>query len=166
MLQSPWIQGALAFVSAIVVGTLIEYVIHRLMHARIVLGKKHTEHHKDGWGQGWLGEFWDYFLGALLVIWVGFLISTPVGIGWGTGCFIYACCAAYAHQLQHEHPELVFWMKRPVHHIHHAHNMWRNNFGITVDWWDYVFGTYKKVEWQPDLSRGRSLRRYFQIKWF
>ena len=40
--------------------------------------------------------------------------------------------------------------QRPVHFLHHKHHMWKTNFGITVDWWDYVFGT--------SLS-GRTFRR-------
>ncbi len=165
MWESPWLQASVAFLAALIVGSFLEYVVHRLMHARIFLGNKHTEHHADGWGQGWLGEFWDYFSGGLAVIWVGFLISLPIGIGWAVGCFIYACCAAYAHQLQHEHPERVFWMKRPVHYLHHAHNMWRHNFGITIDIWDRIFGTYRAEEWNPERSEKWSLRQYFQIRW-
>lgn len=165
MIYSPWIQGGIAFFAALFIGTFIEYFIHRLMHYGKVLGRKHAEHHRDGWGQGWLGEFWDYFAGGLLIIWIGFLFSIPIGIGWASGCFLYACIAAYSHQLQHEHPELVFWMPRPVHHIHHAHKMWKHNFGITVDWWDRVFGTYQYVEWKPEKG-SHSLKSYFQIKWY
>jgi len=132
-----------------------------------MLGKKHAEHHRDGWGQGWLGEFGDYFLPTLLVIWVGFLYSLPAGIGWALGGSVYAALAAYAHQLQHENPDLVFWMPRPVHYLHHKHHMWKTNFGILVDWWDRVFGTYKHVEWQRTRPiRCHGLRGFFRISWF
>ena len=50
--------------------------------------------------------------------------------------------AAYAHQAQHEWPELVFWMHPPVHTVHHKFGMWKKNFGIGVDVWDKVFGTF------------------------
>ena len=73
------VEGAVAFVIAGTLGTFVEYFVHRLMHGRKLLGKKHAEHHRDGWGQGWLGEFGDYFLPTLLVIWVGFLYSIPAG---------------------------------------------------------------------------------------
>src|SRR5213082_3279803 len=76
------LEGGVAFVIAFVLGTLVEYVVHRLMHNRYLLGKKHAEHHRDGWGQGWLGEFGDYFLPTVLVIWVGLLYSIGAGIGW------------------------------------------------------------------------------------
>ena len=160
-------EGGVAFVSAFLIGTLVEYLVHRLMHDRRLLGKKHAEHHRDGWGQGWLGEFGDYFLPTVLVIWVGFLYSIGAGIGWALGGFVYAALAAYAHQLQHEYPDLVFWMPRPVHTLHHKHHMWKNNFGILVDWWDRVFGTYKYVEWKREKSiRAHGFRAFFRISWF
>jgi sterol desaturase/sphingolipid hydroxylase (fatty acid hydroxylase superfamily) len=69
--------------------------------------------------------------------------------------------------VQHEKPELVFWLPRPVHHLHHSQKMWHHNFGILVDFWDRVFGTYKPVDPQPHEPRPRvTLLSYFQIKWF
>ena len=52
MLDSPWFLGITAFIGALIVGTFIEYLIHRLMHLRWVLGTKHTEHHAEGTGTG------------------------------------------------------------------------------------------------------------------
>ncbi len=167
-MSSEWLlEGTLAFLIALVLGTLVEYLVHRLMHARFLLGQKHAEHHRDGWGQGWLGEFWDYFLGTLALLWMGFLYSVPAGIGWVLGGLAYAALAAYAHQLQHERPELVFWLKRPVHYLHHKHHMWHHNFGISIDFWDRVFGTYKVVEWNPGRRPFQHpLKNFFQIKWY
>src|SRR2546423_14571651 len=59
-----WLSG---FLTAIVVGTLVEYWGHRMMHSWL-LRTKHALHHRDGWGQGWLGEFWDYFLGTVPIM--------------------------------------------------------------------------------------------------
>ena len=168
LMETRWlIEGGVAVVAALIVGSLVEYVVHRLMHVRWLLGKKHAEHHKDGWGQGWAGEFWDYLVGGLILLWLGFLYSIPVGIGWLAGLLVFAALAAYAHQLQHERPELCFWLKRPVHYLHHRHHMWRHNFGISLDIWDRVFGTYKVVEWNPEKRPFQHpLRSFFQIKWF
>lgn len=137
----------LAFLIAVPVGTLVEYWVHRFMH-NWLLKKKHAEHHRDGWGQGWLGEFYDYALGTLPLMPAGFLFSVEAGIGFAAGALFYAAFAAYSHQLQHEKPELCFWMSRPVHYLHHHKHMWKTNFGISVDIWDRVFGTYQKVDWQ------------------
>ena len=155
------------FVAALIVGSLVEYVVHRLMHSGKVLKRVHAKHHQVGDGQGWFGEFRGYFLPSLLIIWCGFLFSMWAGIGFAVGCTIYAALAAYAHQVQHENPDLVFWLPRPVHHLHHSERMWHHNFGILVDVWDRVFGTYRPVEYERQKSRREySLSSYFKIKWF
>lgn len=157
----------IALLLAMLVGSLVEYLVHRLMHARIVLGQKHLEHHREGTGQGWWGEFLDYFLPSIPFLWLGFLDSVPAGIGWVLGIFFYACIAAYAHQVQHDNPDLVFWLKKPVHHLHHKGKMWHNNFGITLSLWDKVFGTYQDLDWEPEKERGHfRLSHYFRIRWF
>ena len=46
-------QLAIGLVAAFLVGTLVEYIVHRLMHARKFLYKIHAEHHQVGEGQGW-----------------------------------------------------------------------------------------------------------------
>ena len=151
-----------AFLIALPVGSLIEYWGHRVMHTAL-LKKKHAEHHRDGFGQGWLWEFFDYFLGTIYFMPLGFLYSVEAGIGFAAGATFFAAFAAYSHQLQHEMPELCFWMPRPVHFIHHENHMWHTNFGISLDIWDRVFGTYKVVDWKPEKKY--PLRNYFLIKW-
>jgi sterol desaturase/sphingolipid hydroxylase (fatty acid hydroxylase superfamily) len=157
--------GLIAFLIALVTGTLVEYWVHRWMHSWL-LKKKHALHHRDGWGQGWFGEFMDYFIGTLPILWVGFLHSVEAGIGFAAGGVLYATWAAYSHQLQHEKPELCFWLKRPVHYLHHHHHMWHYNFGISLDLWDRVFGTYKAADWTAPPPQRHPLKSYFQIKWF
>lgn len=168
-----WIDALLlagGFALAFGIGTFVEWLVHYLMHRRVMLGKVHTQHHKEGWGQGWFGEFLVYFLSALpfmigcwLIAWQ--LLDIPwFGIGMILGGTFYAAFAAYAHQVQHERPELTFWMRRPVHYVHHVHSMWHHNFGISFDIWDRVFGTYKYVEWRP--ARPVRLLDFFRIHWY
>lgn len=163
-----WTVGGMAL--AFVIGTFVEWVVHYLMHRRILLGKVHSLHHAEGTGQGWFGEFLVYFLpalpfmiGCLLIAWL-VLDIVWFGVGLFIGGSLYAAFAAYAHQVQHERPELTFWMRRPVHYIHHAHNMWHHNFGISFDIWDRVFGTYRPVEYRP--SQPIRLLDFFRIHWF
>jgi sterol desaturase/sphingolipid hydroxylase (fatty acid hydroxylase superfamily) len=167
----PFAVAVGGFAIAIIFGSLVEYVVHIGMHRRYLLGKIHTQHHKDGTGDGWFWEFLAYSPAALLfggiaavVVWQTDWLWFPVGFAVGGLC--YAAFAAYAHQLQHEWPELVFWMRMPVHHVHHVHHQWRVNFGIGLDIWDRVFGTYERVNWQPDPVRKRkSVLDFFRIKW-
>lgn len=166
MIHNGVVQFCVAFITALIVGSLVEYVAHRWMHDGKVLKVRHAKHHRNLEGQGWFGEFKDYATPGLAIIWVGFLVSWPAGIGFALGALGYAAFAAYAHQVQHERPELVFWLPRPVHYLHHRENMWRHNFGISLDIWDRVFATYKPVEWQPDQrARDYPLRSYLDITW-
>lgn len=154
-----------AFLAALFVGSLVEYWGHRLMHAW-VLRKRHAEHHKLGTGQGWLWEFRDYFLGTCYILPLGFFWSAEAGVGFLIGAVCYGAFAAYSHQLQHEKPELCFWLRYPVHYLHHANHMWKNNFGISLALWDHVFRTYKHVDWQPERRfRDHSLWSLLRIKW-
>lgn len=167
MTAAAWIEGLAAFCLALFIGSLVEYGMHRVMHAGVIYGANHAKHHREGTGQGWFGEFLGYFLPSLFFIWLGFLVSVAAGIGFALGGALHAVWSAYAHQLQHERPELVFWMKRPVHHLHHAGRMWHHNFGISSDIWDRIFGTYRPVEWDdPGPVKPAAYAGLFTIKWF
>jgi sterol desaturase/sphingolipid hydroxylase (fatty acid hydroxylase superfamily) len=168
------IAAGAAVVTAVVtavVASVVEYAVHVLMHRRIVLGRIHTAHHKDNRTDGFLWEFVYYAAGevpvGLALFAFGWYVGLlPAGIGALTGAVGYAAFAAYAHQIQHERPELVFWMRMPVHTVHHLHQQWRANFGIGVDWWDRVFGTYLPTPWQPDPARKQtSLADFVRIHW-
>lgn len=138
--------------SAVLVASLVEYWGHRLMHMGYLMKAHHARHHRLGSGQGWLREFRDYALPSLPFCGLFFLISAPVGLGFLVGAMAFAAVAAFAHQAQHENPKLVWWMGQPVHSMHHYHREWHHNFGITVDWWDRLFGTYKAHEPLPDIG--------------
>lgn len=152
MTADAFLTFALAFVVALVVASLLEYWMHRLMHHTRFYRRVHTRHHKLASGKGWLGEFADYMLATLATSWVAFLHSTVAGVGFFLGATIFSAVAAYAHQLQHEAPNRVFWMPMPVHAVHHFHQEWSHNFGITSGIWDRVFGTYLRHEPIPEFE--------------
>lgn len=144
------IEFLLAFLIALIYASFVEYTMHRFMHTRLVYGEQHAMHHRDGTGKGWVEEFLNYSIPSLSVIWFGFLYSAVAGIGFALGGLLASAFGAYAHQLQHERPELVFWLSRPVHHLHHTQKMAKHNFGISVDFWDRLFGTYDPGVWEPE----------------
>lgn len=160
-----YLYAFLAFPAAILFGTFVEYFVHRFMHWGLLYPEGHAYHHDTNDARTFLKDFLDYGMGAAIGGWFGFLISVPVGIGWAAGAVIYAVLASYAHQLQHANAYLVFWMKRPVHRLHHAVDMRDGNFGILVDWWDRLFGTYVPLEWQRKPVAGRRLSEFFAIPW-
>jgi sterol desaturase/sphingolipid hydroxylase (fatty acid hydroxylase superfamily) len=162
---------AAGFVAALIAASFVEWAVHLLMHRRIILGKVHYHHHAQETSDGWVWEFVYYAAGAVPVAVVFLAVGIYFQLEWlssglAAGSVLYAIFAAYAHQVQHEHPELVFWMHPPVHAVHHKHRMYRANFGIGVDVWDKLFGTYVKIDWQPNPDRvRRSLLDFFRIRW-
>jgi len=158
-----WAVGGFIF------GSFVEYWGHRFMHAVTWgPGKTHREHHARGTAQGVLLEFWDYFKFTWILMWPPFVfVSTTAGIGWVIGALFFIFFSSFGHQLQHENPKRCFWMPRPVHYIHHTHNQWHHNFGLSLDIWDRVFGTYKKMEWEDRLKpeQAAATKHFWQINW-
>jgi sterol desaturase/sphingolipid hydroxylase (fatty acid hydroxylase superfamily) len=86
----------------LLLGSFVEYAVHRLMHMGKFMGPRHAKHHRGFESQGWWGEFTDYSPPGELIVWAGFLVSVPAGTGFAFGTIGYAAFAAYAHQVQHE----------------------------------------------------------------
>jgi sterol desaturase/sphingolipid hydroxylase (fatty acid hydroxylase superfamily) len=159
--------GLVSFLAGFLVGSLVEYWGHRLMHRGVLLARTHARHHAENRGKGVLPEFLHYLLGTCFLLPLGFLVSIPAGWGWLGGTVLYAFFSAYGHQLQHDNPARCFWMPRmPVHHVHHRDGLHDRNFGLAVDWWDRVFGTYELRAWEtPELLAGRS-RPLWDLRWW
>lgn len=160
------IEFVLAACGAFLFGTFSEYMIYRAMHWGILHPDGHRHHHETNEARYFLRDLFDYGTAAALLSWPGFLVSTVSGFGWVLGAFVYAAAASYAHQIQHANADLVFWLRRPVHRLHHAHDMTGHNFGILVDWWDRLFLTYRPIEWpRTPPAGGYRLADYFAIPW-
>jgi sterol desaturase/sphingolipid hydroxylase (fatty acid hydroxylase superfamily) len=155
----------LAAVAGFVFASLVEYFVHRLMHAGVINGQRHAEHHRDGWGQGFWPEFADYVLPAWPVLLPSWFFGAAVGAGWTLGAISFGAFSAYAHQLQHESPAACRWMPMPVHYVHHRDHMWHHNFGMALDWWDRVFGTYREVPFGAELTEQDLARGPLDLHW-
>jgi sterol desaturase/sphingolipid hydroxylase (fatty acid hydroxylase superfamily) len=155
----------LACLLGFVFGSFIEYVVHRLMHAGAINGRRHAEHHRDGWGQGFWPEFRDYVVPGTPLFLPPWLLGAETGAGWTVGCVGFTAFSAWAHQLQHDSPAACRWMRIPVHYVHHRDQMWHHNFGMAVDWWDHVFGTYKSVPFGAELDAEQRRRGLLDIHW-
>ena len=162
------VLGAFEFVAAaalaLLFGTFAEYFVHRSMHWGILHPEGHRHHHEANDARTFLRDFVDYGTGAAALAWIGFLVSTTSGLGWAMGALVYAALASYSHQIQHANADLVFWMRRPVHRLHHNLDMRDDNFGVLVDWWDRLFGTYKPVEY-PRHPLPHTARDFLAIPW-
>jgi len=133
-----------AFFLALVVGSLAEYWGHRFMHTWFKR-LKHMQHHQSPVGQGFMREFWGYTRGSWPIFLAGFAYSPAAGSSFAVGGLLFSAFSAYAHELQHAHPECCFWLSQPIHHLHHTQRLWQHNFGISSDVWDRVFGTYRRA---------------------
>lgn len=161
--------AALGVFLGALLGSLTEYWVHILMHRRMILSRTHFNHHREPEGENVLKQFVYYVLGsapflAMIAAGCWALGAGSLGLGIFAGGFLWAGWVAYAHTLQHERPDLVFWMKRPIHHLHHEHHDSEGNFGLSVDWWDRVFGTYVVLPWERPARR-RRLMDYLTIRW-
>ena len=156
-----------ALLLGVLVASFVEYAVHRLMHAGLINARKHAEHHRDGWGQGFWPELGDYLLPGAPLLLPPWFISLEAGAGWTAGSLGYAAFSAWAHQLQHEHPAACRWMWKhiPAHYVHHRDHMWEHNFGLGVDWWDHVFGTWRAVPFGSVLEIESEQASPLDIHW-
>ena len=157
-----------SFIFGLIFASFVEYWLHRLMHIDPRFGRDiipHYEHHKKNYGQGVFLELKDYSM-ALPISFFSFFVSIPVGVSFTAGSFVYGIFSAYAHQLQHENPAKCFWLEMPVHYVHHKYNQWDYNFGLAVDWWDKIFGTYKSMDWLSDKEKQGLTKSCLEVKWW
>ncbi|MEH1847850.1 MAG: sterol desaturase family protein [Nostoc sp.] len=153
------------FVAALIFGSLIEYWVHRWMHNSYRVGRVHSKHHHSNCNQGVIREFMEYAGGSSIFMWPIFFISLEVGLSWSIGILVYAAFSAYSHQLQHDNPSRCFWTR--IHYIHHKYNMEQHNFGLAMDVWDRVFGTYKPYKLEPlEEELLQAEKGYLDIKWW
>ena len=156
---------AACFLLGLLFGSFAEYAVHRLMHAGVIRGRRHAEHHRDGWAQGFWPELLDYLLPGLPLLLPPWLLGVPAGAGLCAGALLWTIFMAYAHTLQHDNPAACRWMRMPVHYVHHRDQQWRHNFGLAVDWWDRLLGTYRAAEADVEPGAGRRRGGLLDIRW-
>ncbi len=159
--------ASLGMLSALLIGPFIEYIAHRTMHRRwkYFFGEQHYEHHKDNKGDGFLVEWYPYVIGIIPLMPFGFIFGVHFTIGWILGGLTYTALAAYVHQLSHEHPECIFWQRRPIHYLHHRYYRGTKNYGVITPFWDKVFGTFAECA-QYKHKKEFSLRKMLSIRWY
>ena len=158
MTQLLWML--VAFVGGWVAWTLAEYLLHRFaMHAlggKGIMSREHLEHHvTSSWTfdpvilLAWLGIFvvgcaaWIPLARLAGASWP---VAASIAAGWAIGYFFYEFFHARAHLVP---PTGTYstWLRR--HHFHHHFGHPMANHGVSVMWWDRVFGTLER----PDTVR-------------
>ena len=146
--------------AGLVLGTqvwfLFEYLLHRFamhhLHGKGIMSREHLNHHVAA---GW--TFSNTHLlswaGMLLVGWAAWFplgwvtVSRPFGIslavGWSAGYFFYEFVHAQAHL---KAPRTGYERALRKHHFHHHFGHPMANHGVTIRFWDRVFGTLQSPE--------------------
>ena len=151
-----WWSVPLALVVGMNLWFLAEYLLHRFaMHhlrGRGMMSREHLLHHVTaGWKfsythvLSWVGVG---VVGGAVWFPVGWAVGgTTVGlalsVGWAAGYGVYEWTHARCH-LRPPRTRYQRWVRR--HHFEHHFGHPMANHGVTVGWWDVVFGTNERPE--------------------
>ncbi len=142
-----WGLGALLF--GYCIWGLTEYVFHRwIYHEETwVFGMGHQRHHENA--QTLLAMPWFMTTSGMALLWIVFVLVLPIPYfsstlaGWLGGFVFYSL----VHHSHHHWTARTPWMRKrkAYHRIHH--HFPETNYGVTVLFWDKVFGTrYEKTK--------------------
>jgi sterol desaturase/sphingolipid hydroxylase (fatty acid hydroxylase superfamily) len=136
--------------------TWAEYMLHRFamhhLHGKGIMSREHLEHHvTSGWSfssthlLSWTGMLLVGFLGWAPLF--GLLVSPAFGlgiaVGWAVGYFFYE----YQHMVSHLRPPASRYQRLVRrHHFHHHFGAPMRNHGVSLPFWDVVFGTREQPE--------------------
>lgn len=135
--------------SGMLTWTLYEYLIHRFLshHGPQWFIDQHDDHHrlpKDFLGnKPWMTAFAGALVWGATFLLFGVDIASAYTSGTLMGYLIFAAIHVNVH---HGDPatfnRVMAYLYK--HHVAH-HRGGKANFGVTVDWWDRLFGTHHKV---------------------
>lgn len=143
-------RRSLGVAAGLAVWTLTEYVAHRwFLHSnkrdrafRTDVAAPHTIHHRRPLETSTIAR-----VGGVSGIAAGAYGAAAFGVpgalaaGWATGYVTYDI----THWFAHHRPARTKWGEQlRTRHLRHHHGAPHANFGVTVDWWDQVFGTVAK----------------------
>lgn len=133
------------FFAGLVLWTLIEYLLHRLLFHHVpILAQIHERHHNSpddligtpGWASAVIALV---AVATPAVATLGFDLGTAVTAGMVTGYLWYVFIHYATH---HWRPRRGSYLYRArLHHARHHYVSQAGNFGVTTDIWDRVFGT-------------------------
>ena len=147
------------FVLGTQVWFLFEYLLHRFamhhLHGKGIMSREHLLHHvAAGWTfstthlLSWAGMLLVGWLAWFPLGWVtvSMAFGISLAIGWSFGYFFYEYVHAQAHLSA---PRNRYQRRLRTHHFHHHFGHPMSNHGVTIRFWDRVFGTLQ----EPDQVR-------------
>ena len=136
--------------------TLAEYLLHRfamhMLHGKGIMSREHLEHHvTSAWNfdvnhiLSWIGMLLVGFggLAPLVTRFTSLGVGIAVAVGWAVGYFHYEIRHALAHR-RPPRTRYTQWVAQNHFHHHFGHPM--ANHGVSVPWWDMVFGTSERPQ--------------------
>lgn len=137
------------FFAGLMVWTLFEYCFHRWVYhtGRTILHAGHAMHHEDP--KMLIGMPWFLTTAFVLSIWYVFTVWLQVRYVSGViagllAGFVFYYCFHHIHH--HFNPKSAWYRRLRTHHKIH-HQIPGTNFGVTMTFWDRVFGTtYRKTD--------------------
>jgi sterol desaturase/sphingolipid hydroxylase (fatty acid hydroxylase superfamily) len=154
LLSQPWIPYVVRCILAILLMDLVKYLTHRALHNTAFLWRVHQVHHSDP-------DFDLSTAGRVHPIEVvlsqgAYLLAIAIFAPPVVGVLLAELMSAFQSLFGHANASLPAWAEklvRPVfvtpdmHRIHHSEEVAEqfSNFGDSLPWWDYLFGTYIAV---------------------
>ena len=166
------IGWCLAFVSALLISDMIEYLFHRAQHRFPLLWKMHELHHSAEHFDVTVTyrNFWiePLIKSACLYPLVGVLLKVPPSVGMAVA-IVFALNNNLVHMNVRFAPARYPWaLNNPqVHRLHHSRDPadYDRNFGAMFLIWDHMFGTFRQPAHDqfPDvgLDSGDAPRKLF-----
>lgn len=138
----------------IVFWTFLEYNIHRFLgHKRKgnnMVKSEHLRHHREG---DYFAPMIKKFVLAVVVISLARFITALLFDGYGAFAFAFGLTTMYivyeiAHRVYHVKDPFLkrYGLKMRKHHFYHHFKNPKVNHGVTVAFWDRVFGTYSSTK--------------------
>jgi len=142
------LDGILAFALGVVFWTFLEYVIHRfLLHKKGLRNPatgEHMRHHREG---GYFAPFWKKLIAASAFFTISTLVAALLvdllhGALFSMGTAgMYILYEVTHKRLHARNPLIGYGLIIRKHHFYHHFGDPKNNHGVTVRFWDRVFGT-------------------------
>lgn len=125
--------------------TLYEYLMHRfLFHRHPWFIDQHDDHHRAP--KALVGNKPWMTAAATCVVWGGFylILGENFASSYTSGVLLgYLIYSGVHVNLHHGDPQTFTRILSHLHRHHSAHHRGgKTNFGVSVDWWDRIFGTH------------------------
>jgi sterol desaturase/sphingolipid hydroxylase (fatty acid hydroxylase superfamily) len=126
------------------VGTFAEYVIHRwVLHGPWWMSI-HQRHHKAPL-ENTRFPLWQIPTYFLIIYFLCYMLTHPLDFAFFEGWVVWYISFFSVHWMQH-HAPWVFPAFAIRHNAHHKVTVC--NYGVTLDLWDRVFGTYRAANYR------------------